>query len=665
MLGSQQNLFASHAYYVNDVYRQRVHELTSASWVDGTSSSTLRRMADLGSAFWIDRIGKISGEGVTLELVFSQAAAAVGPKPLVVAILYDLPNRDCHAMASNGELCCQYAPDGTCVYAAADEGCSDGLDRYRREYVDPFVDVLARYSSVPAAIIIEPDSIPNLATNAEDYKCGHASTRAAYIQGVRYAVEALHRRAPHAALYLDAAHGGWLGWPDKADTYLNLVNQLGDAAQHLRGFATNVANYQALGHPCPASAFRESWPQLGQQYCAHHSSSECCHDPCGLLDQYNSANNEHNYVQLLAARLERSPLRAKLPMPKFVIDTGRNGRYGMRGDCANWCNVRAAGIGHEPTSNTILPQLVDAYYWLKTPGESDGCTSELPDGGRCPRYDGMCGSVDSLGSISGEPRAPEAGEWFVPHVASLVCRAHLDSVSGVGSDAAEDARCRGTESAAVKVTAEVQATISSPPPPPKYEFRRPPPPGVSFTPPDRIDDTPAIMGSIGPVEQQPVDCPTTPTESSSSLPTILIAAMVAFVIWFAFPRFEPRLRQRIGTERYDAYARDAGHAVEWLGVRAEWLAGRAAELLTFVKQQRARMAGPDAGSALPTAEPETERVSMIDALRQQANAPVVAEAEEAETPGPSTTPPMRFGGRMLSREQAEIRVSSGEMDDEL
>ena len=56
MLGSQQNLFASHAYYVNDVYRQRVHELTSASWVDGTSSSTLRRMADLGSAFWIDRI---------------------------------------------------------------------------------------------------------------------------------------------------------------------------------------------------------------------------------------------------------------------------------------------------------------------------------------------------------------------------------------------------------------------------------------------------------------------------------------------------------------------------------------------------------------------------------------------------------------------------------
>ena len=28
---------------------------------------------------------------------------------------------------------------------------------------------------------------------------------------------------------------------------------------------------------------------------------------------------------------------------------------------------------------------VDAYFWLKTPGESDGCTALLPDGTRCAR----------------------------------------------------------------------------------------------------------------------------------------------------------------------------------------------------------------------------------------------------------------------------------------
>ena len=35
---------------------------------------------------------------------------------LVVLIVYDLPNRDCHAKASNGEICCTYNSDGTCNY---------------------------------------------------------------------------------------------------------------------------------------------------------------------------------------------------------------------------------------------------------------------------------------------------------------------------------------------------------------------------------------------------------------------------------------------------------------------------------------------------------------------------------------------------------------------
>ena len=45
------NLFAAHDYYVNDVYRQRVHELMGASWVDQNSRRTLERMSGFGSAF--------------------------------------------------------------------------------------------------------------------------------------------------------------------------------------------------------------------------------------------------------------------------------------------------------------------------------------------------------------------------------------------------------------------------------------------------------------------------------------------------------------------------------------------------------------------------------------------------------------------------------------
>ena len=70
------------------------------------------------------------------------------------------------------------------------------------------------------------------------------------------------------------------------------------------------------------------------------------------------------------------------------------------------------------------------YYWLKTPGESDGCTELLPDGTPCPRFDRSCASIDSIGSAAGEPRAPEAGEWFVPQLAELACRAELKGQEG-------------------------------------------------------------------------------------------------------------------------------------------------------------------------------------------------------------------------------------------
>lgn len=62
--------------------------------------------------------------------------------------------------------------------------------------------------------------------------------------------------------------------------------------------------------------------------------------------------------------------------PKFIIDTGRNGVGDMRQSCSNWCNVRGAGVGLIPTTDTASP-MVDAYLWLKTPGESDGCTQVI------------------------------------------------------------------------------------------------------------------------------------------------------------------------------------------------------------------------------------------------------------------------------------------------
>ena len=113
-----------------------------------------------------------------------------------------------------------------------------------------------------------------------------------------------------------------------------------------------------------------------------------------------------------------------LPTPSPQLDSSR---------CSTWCNVRGAGAGHVPTMNTGLPSVVDAFFWVKIPGESDGCTHTLPrrddafDGATadgdattqilrgssvCPRFDSSCESADSIGGLSTEPRAPEAGQWF-------------------------------------------------------------------------------------------------------------------------------------------------------------------------------------------------------------------------------------------------------------
>jgi len=129
----------------------------------------------------------------------------------------------------------------------------------------------------------------------------------------------------------------------------------------IRGFSLNVANYQAIGQQCPTY----DWCLGGK-----NEDDPCCADPCKLTTQYNAGNNELNYALLIAN------MSASLDPdfePKFIIDSGRNGVVDMRSSCSNWCNVRGAGVGLFPTTETGAPS-VDAYLWLKTPGESDGCT---------------------------------------------------------------------------------------------------------------------------------------------------------------------------------------------------------------------------------------------------------------------------------------------------
>lgn len=85
-----------------------------------------------------------------------------------------------------------------------------------------------------------------MVTNLNVAKCANAQTT--YIAGVTYAIQQLNTVGVY--MYLDAGHAGWLGWPANLSPAAQLFGSLyknAGSPQFVRGLATNVANYNALG----------------------------------------------------------------------------------------------------------------------------------------------------------------------------------------------------------------------------------------------------------------------------------------------------------------------------------------------------------------------------------------------------------------------------------
>ena len=209
--GQPENIFAD-SLYVNPTFQTDI-EKTIAATQDAATLNTLQLIRNAPSAFWIDKREKIRGAGLhTLEGILTDAAqkSTLRSKQTVVFMVYDLPNRDCNARASNGELCCTYLPDGRCDYSKNTDNCQAGLNQYMTEYIDPYVEVVSRFQdNVNIALVIEPDSLPNLITNMGNPACRNSER--VYKDGISYAVKQFASKSPKVWLYLDAGHGGWLG----------------------------------------------------------------------------------------------------------------------------------------------------------------------------------------------------------------------------------------------------------------------------------------------------------------------------------------------------------------------------------------------------------------------------------------------------------------------
>ncbi|WP_161344737.1 glycoside hydrolase family 6 protein [Streptomyces sp. SID5606] len=194
-----------------------------------------------------------------------------------------------------------------------------------------FVDGVAKgIGDRSATVVLEPDAVLHLVDGCTPEQ----------FHEERYALlnEAVGKLTAlkNTKVYLDAGNAGW-GHPDQIFDPLKRAG-----VERADGFAVNVSNF----------------------YPTEESTA---------------------YGKQLSAKVGGKP---------FVIDTSRNGNGPYTGGAPDerWCNPPGRALGETPTTKTSDP-LVDAYLWVKRPGESDG---ECKGG-------------------------PKAGEWY-PEYASELAR---------------------------------------------------------------------------------------------------------------------------------------------------------------------------------------------------------------------------------------------------
>src|SRR5450756_1161324 len=229
------NPYAGATQYVNPAWSASV-EAAAGRAGDATLAAKMRAIKTQPTAVWMDRISAIAGnaDGGGLRSHLDAAVAQKGTAPIVLnVVIYDLPGRDCYALASNGEL------------PATDAG----LARYKAEYIDPIAAMFAevKYQDIRISATVEPDSLPNLVTNASEPLCQTAAPY--YKAGVKYALDKLHA-IPNVYTYIDAAHSGWLGWDSNsapaAQLFADVAKSTTAGIASVDGFVTDTANTTPL-----------------------------------------------------------------------------------------------------------------------------------------------------------------------------------------------------------------------------------------------------------------------------------------------------------------------------------------------------------------------------------------------------------------------------------
>ena len=441
------NPFAGATVYVNPDYTKEINAAIATVPAGSTLANQMAVVATYPTAVWLDRMAAIAGGSANngrmslqqhIQAALSQQQ---GTRPVVVElVIYDLPDRDCAALASNGELSIAANPPTQPL---------SGIQTYEQDFIDPIYNILAPFATNPNirfVLVIEDDSLPNMITNTglsfslpnciaanDGQSYPTLSMSGVYVQGIQYALNRFHSLA-NVYNYLDVGHHGWLGWPANLTAavpfFLQVAQGTTAGVTSVDGFITNTANYGPTKEPyMTANELIGGTPVFNATFY-----------------QFNPNIDEEDY----AAQFDTALINAGFPSTLgFLIDTSRNGwggpnrptgpststvlntfvnatRIDARDDMGQWCNQENQGLGVPPTVSPGFFTNLYAYVWIKPPGESDGnypgsvyngVTSTTGDPNCDPAHSNALANNMLTGAI---PNSPPAGTFWTTEFQMLV-----------------------------------------------------------------------------------------------------------------------------------------------------------------------------------------------------------------------------------------------------
>jgi cellulose 1,4-beta-cellobiosidase len=431
-------------WFVNPDYQAEVDPYIALQTAAGntTLAAAATKVRNQSTAIWLDSKASITGSGGRSSLTALLDAAVTQQtkkpaKPVVVTIvIYDLPQRDCNANASNGEF-----PAGA-------------VGEYKSDYINPIATILSNsaYANLRFALIIEPDSLPNAVSNIGSKACTKEVAEG-YEQGIVYALDAFHP-ITNAYNFLDISNASWLSWntAGAATEYQKVVLATSAKYASIDGFVTNVSNYSPVQEPFYGNQKQVNGTAVNK---ATFYGGQRAIDELSFI----KFNDPNSYIGLRAALQSVGFPTSSL---NFAIDTSRNGwggkarptkassstdvnvfvdqsRIDRRLAPNDWCNQSGAGIGLAPWASSDYPtdpqlgalQYIDAFVWVKPPGESDGTSDPNASG-----YDKMCDPTQPdefrpsvlTGAL---PNTPHAGTFNYSQFTQLLINAS-PSLGAVG-----------------------------------------------------------------------------------------------------------------------------------------------------------------------------------------------------------------------------------------